>query len=59
VAADYGNGHLDPTLAPRGCGYEHAQRLIELLDDLGYRAAVIVPSESAFEALERIGTQSL
>jgi hypothetical protein len=29
--------------------YEHAQRLIEVLDDLSHRAALGVPGESAFD----------
>lgn len=44
---------LDPMLAPRGCVYEHAQRLIETLDVLGHRAAVDVSGDRAFEQLER------
>jgi hypothetical protein len=45
---------LDPMLGPRSCVYEHAQRLIEVLDELGYRAGVNVPGEGAFEQLERV-----
>jgi hypothetical protein len=44
---------LDPMLSPRGCVYEHAGRLIEVLDELGYRGAVDVPGERAFAGLER------
>jgi hypothetical protein len=43
---------LDPMLSPRGCVYEHAQRLIEVLDELGHRGAVDVPGEGAFAGLE-------
>lgn len=45
---------VDRTYAPRACAYEHAQRLIEVLSGLGYRAAVDVPGERAFEGLERV-----
>src|SRR5436305_1240410 len=41
--ADVDDQQLDPTYAPRSCVYEHAQRLIEVLADLGHRAAVNVP----------------
>jgi hypothetical protein len=54
AAADCDGDHLDPTHAPRSCAYEHAQRLIEILSDLGHRATVDVPGESAFEGLERV-----
>jgi hypothetical protein len=54
AAADHDGDHLDPTYAPRACAYEHAQRLIEVLGGLGYRATVDVPGESAFEGLERV-----
>ncbi|MGI8557003.1 MAG: hypothetical protein ACR2ND_01630, partial [Solirubrobacteraceae bacterium] len=37
VAADVDEAQLEPTYAPRACAYEHAQRLIEILSDLGYR----------------------
>lgn len=52
---DADGGQLEPTYAPRACAYEHAQRLIEVLSDLGHRAAVNVPGEDAFDSLERIG----
>ena len=45
-------------LSPWGCVYEHAQRLIEVLDELGYRGAVDVPGERAFAELERAATRS-
>jgi len=48
-------GEFQPTYAARACAYEHAQRLIEVLSDLGHLAAVNVPGESAFDSLERIG----
>jgi hypothetical protein len=54
TAADHDEDHLDPTYAPRACAYEHAQHLIEVVASLGYRAAVNVPSERAFEGLERV-----
>ncbi len=54
TAADHNDDDLDPTYAPRGCAYEHAQRLIEVLAGLGYRAGVDVPGDSAFEGLERV-----
>jgi hypothetical protein len=53
--ADLDDGQLEPTYAPRACAYEHAQRLIEVLSDLGHCATVNVPGESAFDSLERIG----
>jgi hypothetical protein len=53
AAADHSEGHLDPTLTPRACVYEHAQRLIEILADMEYRASVEVLGDGAFEALER------
>lgn len=55
TSADLDDAQLEPTYAPRACAYEHAQRLIEVLSDLGHRAAVTVPGEGAFDALERIG----
>jgi hypothetical protein len=54
TAVDHHGNDLDPTYAPRSCVYEHAQHLIEVLSGLGYRAAVNVPGERAFEGLERI-----
>ena len=54
TSADHGEDELDPTYAPRACVYEHAQHLIEVLAGLGYRAAVDVPGERAFEGLERV-----
>ncbi len=55
TSTDADDAQLEPTYAPSACAYEHAQRLIEILADLGYRAGVDVPSESAFDALERLG----
>ena len=55
TSADLDDAQLEPTYAPRACAYEHAQRLIEVLSDLGHAAVVNVPSESAFDALECIG----
>jgi hypothetical protein len=52
------DAQLEPTYAPRACAYEHAQRLIEILRALGYRAGVDVPSDSAFDALERVGPRT-
>ena len=58
VAAETGNPQMEPTYAPRACAYEHAQRLLEVLADLGHRGAVNVPGDAAFDALERAGSQS-
>ena len=55
TTVDADDGELEPTYAARSCAYEHAQRLIEVLSDLGHLAAVNVHSESAFDSLERIG----
>jgi hypothetical protein len=55
TSTDADDAQLEPTYAPRACAYEHAQRLIEILAGLGYRAGVDVPSEGAFDALERVG----
>jgi hypothetical protein len=57
TAADHDEDHLDPTYAPRTCAYEHAQRLLEVLADLGYGATVDVPGDAAFEGLERVAQQ--
>ncbi|MHB8695211.1 MAG: hypothetical protein ACYDHH_28605 [Solirubrobacteraceae bacterium] len=57
VAAEMGNPQVEPTYAPRACGYEHAQRLIEVLADLGHGVAVNVPGDAAFAALERAGSR--
>ncbi len=57
TAAD--EDHLEPTFAPRACAYEHAQRLIEILSDLGHCAGVNVSGDSAFYALERVGPRAL
>jgi len=54
TSADVDDAQLEPTYAPRACAYEHAQRLIAILSDLGYRAGVNVLGESAFDALERV-----
>ncbi len=59
VTADVDEAQLEPTYAPRACVYEHAQWLIEILSGLGYRAAVDVAGESAFEALERVSPRSV
>jgi hypothetical protein len=53
TSSDVADTQLEPTYAPRACAYEHAQRLIEVLNELGYPASVSVPGESAFGALER------
>src|SRR5437660_6941528 len=45
TSSDHDESDLDPTHAPRACAYEHAQHLIEILSDLGYRASVNVPGE--------------
>ena len=54
TSSEVDEAQLEPTYAPRACAYEHAQRLIEVLSDLGYRAGVNVLGESAFDALERV-----
>jgi hypothetical protein len=54
ASADHDEDELDPTYAPRACAYEHAQHMIEVLAGLGYRAAVDVPGERAFDGLERV-----
>ncbi|MGI8559661.1 MAG: hypothetical protein ACR2ND_15395 [Solirubrobacteraceae bacterium] len=54
TSADSDDGQLEPTYDPRACAYEHAQRLLEILSELGYDARVNVPGESAFEALEQV-----
>jgi hypothetical protein len=46
TSADLHDAQLEPTYAPRACAYEHAQRLIEVLSDLGHSAAVNVPGGS-------------
>src|SRR5579872_1550087 len=56
AAADHDEDQLDPTNAPRSCAYEHAQHLIEVLSQLGYRATVDVPGDAAFEGLERVAS---
>jgi hypothetical protein len=59
MASDHNEEDLDPTHAPRACAYEHAQRLIEILGEFGYRASVNVPGERAFEELERAPQRSV
>jgi hypothetical protein len=58
TSADIDDTEPEPTLAPRACAYEHAQRLIEVLSDLGHCVAVNVPGEMAFASLERIGPRA-
>ena len=58
TSADVDERSFEPTHSPRACTYEHAQRLIEVLRDLSHWAAVNVPGESAFDALERAGPQT-
>ena len=53
VAAVHDGDGVEPTYAPRLCAYEHAQRLIEILAELGMRGGVQVPDDRALEALER------
>jgi hypothetical protein len=48
---------LDPMLAPRGCVYDHAQKLIEVLGEVRCRVAVEVPGERAFAQLERMASR--
>lgn len=57
AAAALGDPQVEPTYAPRACAYEHAQRLIEILADLGRAGAVNVPGDAAFDALERAGSR--
>jgi hypothetical protein len=57
VAAEIGDPHVEPTYAPRACAYEHAQRLIEVFAEFGHEAAVNVPGDAAFGALERAALQ--
>jgi hypothetical protein len=59
VAAEMGNPEVEPTYAPRACAYEHAQRLVEVLTDLGHGVAVDVHGDAAFGALERAGSRLL
>ncbi len=54
ASSEVDDGQLEPTYGARACAYEHAQQLIEILSDLGYRAGVNVLGESAFDALERV-----
>ncbi len=49
----HNSGELDPTLAPRACVYEHAQRLIEILSRHGYDITIDAPGERTFDELER------
>jgi hypothetical protein len=59
VAAGMANPQVEPTYAPRACAYEHAERLIEVLADLGHGVGVNVPGDAAFDALERAGSRIL
>jgi hypothetical protein len=58
VAAEIGNPQVEPTYGARACAYEHAQLLIEVLADLGHRVAVNVRGDTAFDALERVGSRT-
>ncbi len=46
--------NVDPTFEPRTCVCEHAQHLIEALQNLGWHASVNVPDERAFGELEHV-----
>ena len=46
--------NVDPTFEPRTCVYEHAQHLIEALQNLGWHASMNVPDERAFGELEHV-----
>ena len=46
--------NVDPTFEPRTCVYEHAQHLIETLQNLGWHASVNVPDERVFAELEHV-----
>lgn len=54
TTAEHPNAELDPTLSPRACAYEHAQRLIEILAGLGHKPRIHVLGDGAFEQLERV-----
>jgi hypothetical protein len=45
------NHALHPVDAPRGCAYDHAQRLIDTLSAQGVSVEI---SEQSFQALERV-----
>ena len=45
---------VDPTFEPRTYVYEHAQYLMEALQNLGWDASVNVPDERAFGELEHV-----
>ena len=46
--------NVDPTFEPLTCVYEHAQHLIETLQNLGWHASVNVPDERVFAELEHV-----
>ena len=50
---------VDPTVEPRTCVYEHAQHVIEALQNLGWHASVNVPDERAFGELEHVNPDFL
>jgi hypothetical protein len=45
---------VDPTFEPRTCVYEHAQYLMEALQNLGWDASVNVLDEGVFARLEHV-----
>jgi len=53
TTAEHKHSDLDPTINARGCVYEHARLVLEILQGLGYEARIEVPDD-AFGELERI-----
>ena len=48
-------GEVDVVFAPRDCAYDHAQRLLELLRELGHEPAIGMPDD-ALRAVDAIAT---
>jgi len=55
ITAEHEHCDLDPTINVRGCLYEHARMLLEMLQDLGHDVGIEI-SDDAFGELERIGS---
>jgi hypothetical protein len=53
IIAEHEHADLDPTINARGCVYEHARIVLEILQGVGYEAGIDVPDD-AFGELERI-----
>ena len=53
TTATHSPHNIDPLYRPRECAYDHAHRLLELLDELGFNASVDI-SDDAFRQLEAI-----